>query len=175
MSDSSKQELAALKKRLQILEDEQAIARVKARYINYNDGGWSEQGPTHSFPEEVAELFTDDGIWDGRPVSGYAEGKDKIRELFTNFQVMPFIVHYVANPLILVDGDTAIGHWHALIAAKMPEQENNTGGQARWTLGLYKENFVRTSDGWKIKKLRFEPAANTNYDTGWGLQQWATD
>jgi hypothetical protein len=80
---------------------------------------------------------------------------------------MPFIVHYVTNPVIDVDGDTATGHWHALVTGTLPSRE------AMWTLGIYKEEYVRTTQGWKFKTLKFVTAANTTYDLGWGKKQFA--
>jgi hypothetical protein len=79
---------------------------------------------------------------------------------------MPFIVHYVTNPLIEVSGDSASGHWHALVTATMP------GGDAIWILGTYQDEYVRTASSWRIKSLRFVSAANSPYDLGWGRKQF---
>ena len=46
----------SLEERVQALEDRDAIAEMQARYVNYNDGGWT--GPTHQHPKAVAALFT---------------------------------------------------------------------------------------------------------------------
>jgi hypothetical protein len=154
-----------IEERLRVLEDKDEIIRLKARYVNYNDGGW--QGPTHAHADEVANMFTEDGIWDGTPATGLARGRAQIRELFRNFAAMPFIVHYVTNPLIEVDGDSATGHWHALVTATMPDHS------AIWILGIYDERYVRTPEGWKIHTLRFISAANAPYDLGWAKQQFA--
>jgi ketosteroid isomerase-like protein len=154
-----------IEERLRVLEDREEIIKLKARYVNYNDGGWN--GPTHAHPDEVADMFVEDGIWDGSPMAGYARGREQIRELFRNFAAMPFIVHYVSNPLIEVDGDTASGHWHALVTATLPDKS------AIWILGIYDERYVRTQDGWKFETLRFISAANSPYDQGWGKQQFA--
>lgn len=78
---------------------------------------------------------------------------------------MPFVVHYVTNPIIEIDGDHATGHWHALVTMTVP------GGQALWTLGYYIEDYVQTPDGWKFKTMRFDTAATTPYELGWGKQQ----
>jgi SnoaL-like domain len=152
-----------LEQRVRILEDREEIVRLKARYVNLNDGGW--KGPTHGNPQAVADMFVEDGVWDGRPSSGYAEGKKAIASLFEAFQVVPFIVHYVTNPIIDINGDHATGHWHALVTMTMP------GQQALWTLGLYIDEYVRTSEGWKFKTLRFETAATAPYELGWGKMQ----
>ncbi len=153
----------SLEERVKILEDQQDIIKLKARYVNFNDGGW--KGPTHSDPQAVADMFTEDGTWDGRPSTGYAKGRAEIRQLFETFGAVPFIVHYVTNPVIEVDGDTATGHWHALVTMTVP------GEQALWNLGLYIDEYARTADGWKFKSLRFETAATTPYELGWAKQR----
>jgi ketosteroid isomerase-like protein len=112
-------------------------------------------------------MFVEDGIWDGTPVAGYAKGREQIRELFQKFAAVPFIIHYVTNPLIEVDGDTATGHWHALVTATTPDRA------ALWSLGMYDEKYVRTAEGWKIQTLRFISAANSPYDLGWAEKQFA--
>ena len=152
-----------LEQRVRILEDRQEIIELKARYINVNDGGW--RGPTHTDPEAVANMFVEDGVWDGRPSTPLAEGRAAIRTAFENFGVVPFVVHYVTNPIIDVHGDTATGHWHALVTMTVP------GDQALWILGYYIEDYVRTADGWKFKTMRFDTAATTPYELGWGKQQ----
>lgn len=159
----------SLEQRVQVIEDRHEIAKLKARYVNLNDGGWN--GPTHTDPQAVADMFTEDGVWDGRPSTPLAKGRDAIRTIFENFGVVPFVVHYVTNPIIEVDGDTATGHWHALVAMTVP------GGQALWTFGYYIEDYVRTGEGWKFRTMRFDTAATTPYEVGWGKQQnlYSTD
>ena len=153
----------SLEERIRILEDQQEIAKLKARYVNWNDGGW--KGPTHTNPQAVADMFVEDGVWDGRPSTGYAQGRAEIKKLFETFGAVPFIVHYVTNPIIEVNGDTATGNWHALVTMTVP------GDQALWSLGLYLEEYVRTPEGWKFKSLRFESAANSSYELGWAKQR----
>jgi len=153
----------SIEERVRILEDQQEIIKLKARYVNLNDGGW--KGPTHTYPQAVADMFVEDGIWDGRPSTGYAKGHAEIKKLFETFGAVPFIVHYVTNPLIEVDGDTATGNWHALVTMTVPSE------QALWNLGLYIDEYVRTEQGWKFKSLRFESAANTPYELGWGKRR----
>lgn len=152
-----------LEQRVRILEDRDEIAKLKARYVNLNDGGW--HGPTHRDPQAVADMFVEDGVWDGRPSTPLAEGRAAIRTIFENFGVIPFVVHYVTNPIIDIDGDTATGHWHALVTMTVP------GDQALWTLGYYIEDYVRTPGGWKFKTMRFDTAVTTPYELGWGKQR----
>jgi ketosteroid isomerase-like protein len=156
----------SLEARLQALEDREEIARLKARYCQLNDGGWN--GPTHAQVDEVVDLFVDDAVWDGGPVAGKAVGKENIRALFTAFQVVPFVIHNVMNPIIDIDGDTATGNWHAIIPGTDAQK------QALWTFGLYKETYVRTPQGWRFSSVTFEPAANAPYEQGWGKSQFFT-
>jgi len=158
----------SLEQRIAYFEDCDAIAKLQARYINLNDGGWEAKGPTHQFPEAVADLFVEDGTWEG-PGTARAEGRDEIVALFRAFQRVRFIVHYVTNPLIEVDGDRAYGEWHVMVPNTAPS------GSALWSLGLYKNHFVRTADGWRFEKLVFETAAVTPYELGWGRQQFVGD
>ena len=151
--------------RLQALEDREAIRELKALYCNLNDGGWAGRS-THEHPQALADLFIEDGEWDGGPVAGRAAGRENIRALFTAFQVVPFVIHNVMNPIIEIDGDRATGHWHAIIMATDPTR------QALWTFGLYKEKYVRTAAGWRYASVVFEPAVNSAFELGWAKEQF---
>lgn len=154
-----------MEERIRIIEDREEILRLKARYCNVNDGGWNGV-PTHHDVEALVNMFVPEGIWDGGPQAGRAEGHDQIRGLFRRFGIVPFIIHNVMNPIIDIDGDTAHGDWHALITATSPDRH------ALWTLGKYEEDYVRTAEGWKFKHLRFIAAANAPYELGWGKSQY---
>jgi hypothetical protein len=154
----------SLEARLQALEDRDEIARLKARYCRLNDGGWN--GPTHAHIDEVTDLFVEDAVWDGGPVAGRSVGRDNIRALFTAFQIVPFIIHNVMNPIIDIDGDVATGDWHAIIPG------TDAQGQALWTFGVYKECYVRTLQGWRVSSMLFEPAVNAPYEQGWAKAQF---
>jgi SnoaL-like domain len=154
----------SLEERVQLLEDREAIADLQMRYVNYNDGGWN--GPTHQHPKAVAELFAPDGVWEGPMNAVRAEGPAAIEELFTQFQIIPFIVHFVMNPLIDIDGDHARGEWHAIVTTTTPDR------QALLTLGKYLNEYVRTADGWKYTRMVFEAAAVSTFEKGWALEQF---
>jgi hypothetical protein len=154
----------SLEERVQLIEDRNEIADLQARYINYNDGGW--QGPTHNHPGSVADLFTEDGVWEGPLGSVRVQGHAAIAELFGQFQVIPFIIHNVMNPLIEIDGDDARGQWHAIIATTTAE------GQAFWTFGRYLNEYRRASQGWRYTRMSFEAASVTTYEKGWGVEQF---
>ncbi|GAA2558537.1 nuclear transport factor 2 family protein [Mycolicibacterium diernhoferi] len=154
----------SLEQRVQLIEDRQAITDLQYRYINCNDGGWA--GPTHHDPQKVAEMFTENGVWEGPLGSVRVEGREAIVELFRQFQVIPFIVHHVMNPLIEVTGDQARGQFHAIISTTTAE------GQAFWTFGRYRTEYRRTPQGWRYSTMSFEASAVTTYEKGWGVEQF---
>lgn len=154
----------SLEERVQAIEDRDAIAKLQAQYVNCNDGGWS--GPTHQSPKAVANMFTADGIWEGPFNIVRAQGGSAIEELFVQFQVIPFIVHYLMNPIIDVDGDRARGEWHALVTTTTPDR------QAFWTFGKYVNEYLRTAEGWKYTKMTFDTAAASSYEKGWAIEQF---
>jgi hypothetical protein len=147
-----------LERRIRVLEDIEAISKLKARYCNYVDGGWDR--PTHDY-DGVASIFTEDGVWEAIPTIR-AETREGIREYFRKAQDIPLAFHRITNPIIEVDGDRATGNWHVLVALTHPN------GKAVWIGGIYNDEFVRTPEGWKFKKLSFTFAFNVPYEKGWG-------
>ncbi len=149
---------SALERRLRRLEDIEEISKLKARYCNYVDGGWDR--PTHDY-DGVASIFTEDGVWEAVPTIR-AETREGIRDYFKRAQNIPLAFHRITNPIIEIDGDTATGNWHVLVALTQPN------GKAVWIGGVYNDDFVRTSEGWKFRKLSFTFAINVPYEKGWG-------
>jgi hypothetical protein len=154
----------SLEQRVQLIEDRQAITDLQSRYIDCNDGGWA--GPTHHDPRAVAEMFTEDGVWEGPLDSVRVQGRDAIEELFRQFQVIPFIVHHVMNPLIEITGDRARAKFHAIISTTTAQR------QAFWTFGRYHAEYQRTGPGWQYSRMSFEASAITTYEKGWGAEQF---
>jgi hypothetical protein len=141
-------------------EDVVAIQNLKARYVDAVDGGWGEVVP-HD-PEAVVELFVVDGIWDSG-VHGGGIGHDGIRAFMaTGEAIMPFAYHHLSSPRIQVDGDTAAGRWHGMISMLVE-------GKAQLQLGVYDDEFVRTPDGWRFKRLQYTVAATTLLPHGWNI------
>ncbi|MDX1383576.1 MAG: nuclear transport factor 2 family protein [Thermoanaerobaculia bacterium] len=146
--------MSDLEARVRRLEDVEAIRRLKARYCFACDAGYDV--------EALAELFTEDAVWDGGAL-GVAEGREAIRRFFERApQAMSFAVHMVTNPLIEIDGDTATGAWYLLQAATHAPSESAVWGSAR-----YDEEYVRTETGWKFRRLRLTSHFWTPYGSGW--------
>ena len=147
--------IEALAQRLQVLEDIEAIKRLKARYCAFCDDGYN--------PDGIAGLFVADGVWDGGDTFGTCEGQAAIRKFFTGApKQLPFALHYVMNPRIEVHGDTATGHWYLFQACSYAK--NN---QAVWGAATYTEAYVRVNGEWKFQRLSVAPSFWTPYEQGW--------
>jgi hypothetical protein len=148
-------EVEELKATLNELKDIEALKKLKARYCHLLDARqWNE----------LAELFTEDatcdygffGVYNGR-----AEIMNKFfRELVDS--ASSFMVHMVHNPLIEVRGDSASGTWY--LTAQTTMQPVN---QAVWVMGIYRDQFRRVNQQWKLSSLKFEFKYYTPYEDGW--------
>ena len=140
------------------LEDIYEIQKLKARYSDAVDGGWT--GVTPHDADAVLTLFVPDGAWDSGAFGG-GKGHDGIREyMLTGAAIMPFAFHDISNPLIEVDGDRATARWHAMLAVSAEEQ-------AKLHVGVYDDRMVRTADGWRFELLRLTLAATTDLPMSW--------
>src|SRR5262249_38524632 len=93
--------LEELAQRVQVLEDIEAIKKLKARYTGYCDNGYD--------PDGIASLFTEDAVWDGG-VFGGCEGREGIRKVFCEWsKLLPFALQYVFDPIMEIQRDTANG------------------------------------------------------------------
>jgi hypothetical protein len=140
------------------LADLEEIKMLKYRYCHYNDGGWAGQPLSHQGPS--ADLFTEDGVWDGRPVV-IAEGREEIRKLFASFAALPQAYHAVTNPMIEINGDTAKAHWH-LIGGGI-----GLNGASTLGIGGYEDEYVRTPDGWRIRVMKVIWGRRTILPVAW--------
>lgn len=154
--------LEDLARRVQTLEDIEEIKRLKARYADYCDNGYD--------PDGLASLFTEDAIWDGG-VWGRYEGRAAIREFFRGASaVLPFALHYMANPIIEVNGDTATGTWYLFQTCTFAE-----GNQAVWGATRYHEEYVRQDGEWKFHHLRLVSSFWTPYEQGWAKRPFVQE
>ena len=143
---------------LQELLDVQEITRLKARYVHAADGGWTGKPPHDA--EGVASLFVPDGVWDGGAF-GRGEGHEGIRAYFAGaIDHTPMVFHHTSSPDIRVDGDRATGSWHVVV----PMIQDET---SRVLFGIYHDEFVRTDEGWKFERLRFQPAGIIDLPADW--------
>lgn len=152
-------ELTALLRRLDTLESREAITGLMVSYMAATD---AQEGKG----EKVARLFTEDGRWQsvgphGNP--GWAAvGRDALVKKFDrNVDRMPFSAHFVTNPAIQLDGDTARGQFMYFQACTY------RGDQALWIAGSYDNDFRRVDGNWLVSHMRVHNFFTTPFDKGW--------
>jgi hypothetical protein len=129
-----------IEERLRILEDIEAIKRLKHEYCFALDRrDW----------DSVVGFFARDGVVDYGQI-GSAMGQKAIRKLFVDriSSDFTFFAHMVHNPIIEVKGDRASGKWYFDIPAAV------LSDQARWITGWYDDEYVREDGRWKYASLK---------------------
>jgi hypothetical protein len=149
-------DLNELARKLQLLEDLEAIKTLKYQYCAFCDDHYNADG--------IAGLFVEDGIWDGGDF-GYCVGPAAIRKFFIAApKGLSFAAHQVMNPILKVDGDHATGEWKLLQPCTT---ETRNGPRAMWLAANYNDTYVRTPSGWKFQSLKVTSLFFTPHDDGW--------
>jgi len=149
------QKISELEKRIELLEDIEAIKQLKYEYCDSCDSKHDA--------DRIVAIFTEDGVWDGGPF-GYAEGHEKIWDLFhnTHSPSILFSQHNVFNPVIKVNGETETAHGTWKFLAPMTTKENKL-----WVCAQYEEDYVKQDGVWKMKHLKAEVFFTAPYAQGW--------
>ena len=145
---------AGLEERITVLEDIEAIKRLKARYCDVCDTGYD--------PDRIAVLFTEDGTWEGGEF-GTATGHAALRKMFEGLhKAVSFAQHNAMNPIIEVTGDRAKGAWY--LFCPYTSRANNRAG---WIAGRYDDDYVKVNGEWKYQHLRAVIRMHARYEEGW--------
>ena len=134
--------LEDLEKRLQALEDAEAIKKLHQKYINLMD---------FLHYEEVLDLFTEDATSEVRN-SGIKKGRKEMSEIYLDILAKRrgserFDGHMAVQPEIEVTGDTATGTWLIYMLFSKPE--------VYWVQGKNECEYRKVNGEWKISKLKF--------------------
>ncbi|MAI80252.1 MAG: hypothetical protein CL917_14990 [Deltaproteobacteria bacterium] len=133
----------------QIVSIESQCKRLTAEYCHFVD---------HGEAARVADLFTKDGVWASAEVS--FDGRDAIRTAMTyrqkNTQRMS---RHVCNNFLLtvIDADHAQGTVY-LTLYRHDGQEDRAVSPLHGPVmvGEYKDQFLRTSEGWRFSRREVE-------------------
>jgi uncharacterized protein (TIGR02246 family) len=151
--------LDRIERRLQMLEDAEAIRNLKVRYAALCDDHYDADG--------IAALFTEDSVWDS-PGLGRFEGREAIRAFFEGASsIFSFAIHYSLNGQIEIDGDTAQARWYLFMPCTVAE-----GNRAMWRAGIDHEQYVRVAGVWMISHKRSEPLMNASFEHGWAAARF---
>ena len=111
-------EVAALRVRVEATEAVQAIQNLKARYAQLVDqryvrGKVAPDEKVAAVAEQIAALFSEDGVWDGGPALGVSTGRAEIAARM-RAPTLQFSWHFFLKSQIHVDGDRASARWDIL-------------------------------------------------------------
>ena len=142
-----------LERRIQRLEDIEAIKKLKARYADACDRNYDA--------DTLASLFAEDAIWDGG-LFGVHNGREKIRTFFQGVSSdITFAMHYMMNPIIEVDGDEGTGEWYLFQTCTF------NGDQAIFGAARYDEQYRRIDGRWLFWRLKLTSFFWTPFEEGW--------
>jgi SnoaL-like domain len=147
--------------RIQILEDIEAIKKLKASYCYWADAGITGDG---SKMDELIAHFTDDEPWADFGPFGVHRGKEAVAAFFKGVVVssLSYSAHMVCNPIIEVDGNRATGKWYVDVPCTLRGAERPAWLQAR-----YEEEYVKEAGEWKWKSITTRFDFITPFDEGW--------
>lgn len=146
--------LDRIERRLQALEDAEAIRNLKSRYAALCDKQYDADG--------IAALFTENATWES-PGLGRFEGREAIRGFFRGASaIFSFAIHYSLNGQIDVAGDTARASWYLFMPCTVAD-----GNRAMWRASIDHETYARVDGTWKFREKRSEPLMNVPFETGW--------
>lgn len=163
MTDAATDDLAARVTRLEraVAKQEavEEIRRLKHAYAALCDAGYP--------PDELASMFTADGVWDGGERFGVHRGRAGVRRFFAEIEAeVDFALHFMIGDSIVVADDcrTARGTWQLLELATMV-----VDGEPKpfWLIGIYDDEYRREPDGWKFASVRLEWRTQFNHADGW--------
>jgi hypothetical protein len=122
-------------------DDDVAIRSLTARFAD---------AVNRAATSELAGLWTADGVWE-LPL-GSIEGPDAIAaELSRLLAHHQRLVQLLAGGEILVVGDNASARWY------LTELALGVDGVTRSFAGCYQDEIVRTPDGWRFARRRYQP------------------
>ena len=152
--------LERMERRLQSLEDAEAIRNLKARYAALCDDNYDA--------DRIAGLFAEDAKWDS-PGLGRFEGREAIRGFFRSASgIFSFAIHYSLNGQIHVDGDTARAQWYLFMPCTVAD-----GNRAMWRAGIDHDRYRRVGDTWLFSEKRSQPLMNVPFEEGWARRRFA--
>ena len=143
-------ELAGLLEPLRELLEERAILQTLYRYGHTIDYG---------LEAEWVDLFTEDGVWDVRPVNDESRprlrvsGRAELERFIATHTRAPetYHKHFLVEPLIRIDGNEATVESYY---ARIDERED---GPYFRSFGRYRDRMVKSADGrWRFRERTVE-------------------
>ena len=131
--------------RVQVLEDIEAIRRLKARYFHAIDRKrW----------DELAACFCADAVWESGKRKVRIDGRQAIVGFIQGIEDGEHIVntHQGHDPEINVTGATATGLWELF-----HYREDRQRRLAQRSAAFYEDRYTKDGEGWRIRHCRIVP------------------
>ena len=157
--------IRTLEGRLRAVEDVQAIEHLKATYAELTDRRYGPDGvrpeaELEPIAKSLAELFTEDAVWDGGAGLGVCRGRAAIFERFLA-PTLRFTWHLFVKPRIGVDGDRATGRWDVFAPC------TTRAGKPMWMAGVEDDTYERVNGVWLHSGMKLDVVFMAPYDKGW--------
>jgi len=154
-----------LRSRLDATESVHAIQNLKSRYASRVDARFSRGrlvAPERlaEVADEIAALFTEDGVWDAGPALGIATGRGEIAARMRE-PTLVFSWHYFLKPDIRVDGDRARARWDILSPCTTQD------GTPHWMTGFEEDEYRRVDGEWLHARMKLTSVFMAPHRTGW--------
>lgn len=158
-------ELEALRSRVERTEAALEIQNLKGRYAELVDrrfrrGAVIDADALARVADEIAALFTEDGVWDGGPALGVATGRAEIAERM-RAPTLLFSWHYFLKPRIEVDGNGATARWDILSPCTTKD------GRPHWMAGFEDDTYTRVDGSWLHQRMKLTSVFLSPHETGW--------
>jgi len=145
-----------VEKRIQKLEDIEAIKRLK---FDYAEG--CDLVANQNNLEPLLKVFTEDAVWDGEAFGKHI-GKTAIKEFLSGIPTMlTYSMHHFTNPRVVVDGDQAQGRWY-LLAFFTDVDDNDLV-----LIGIEDDEYKKVDGQWLISSMILTTHSQAPLSEGW--------
>jgi 3-phenylpropionate/cinnamic acid dioxygenase small subunit len=141
------------------LLDIEEIKHLKARYFRLLDAKDWDAWP-HVFAEDLEFVYVDLAVQHvpdaavRQPDGTAVIGRDALVAHIIEAMAPVTTVHHGHMPEItLIDDDTAVGRWGLTNYCEYPTSDGSMAWMSGY--GRYRDVYVRTADGWRIKRSEF--------------------
>ena len=162
--------MADLEQRLRAVEDREAIRALKAYYARCADEKYTDDHRRKPQDEvdaitrrQVEATFTADAVWDGGKQFGLREGREAIYNHLRSGG-WNFALHYFVSPVITISGDAGQGSWMLWQPCTLTQDD-----RAMLMSATTEDDYVRTPQGWRMRRMRFTLKFLTPFDRAWSI------
>lgn len=163
--DEYRARIEGLEARLSEVEGHSAIANLKSEYGALADARYTRKGPKpqaeiDAMANRLAELFTEDAVWDAGGELGCCEGREAIRARFRQ-PTLHYSWHFFVKPDLRIDGARARGVWDVFALCTTLE------GRAMWMVGVEHDEYAFVGGRWLHSRMQLDAKLMAPYEGGW--------